>query len=59
MLGDLPGERLDAAVAALTAEGIEASAAPCNVADPDQLEALAETAFTALGRVDLVLNNGA
>ena len=57
VLGDLPGERLDAAVAALTAEGIEASAAPCNVADPDQLEALAETAFTALGRVDLVLNN--
>lgn len=57
VLGDLPGERLDGAVAALIAAGIDAKAVPCDVSDLAQVEALAEAAFAALGRVDLVFNN--
>lgn len=57
MLADLPGDRLDAARAALAAEGIETLAQPCDVSNLDQVEALAEIAFAKLGRVDLVFNN--
>lgn len=57
LLADLPGERLDAAVAALSETGIEALAEPCDVSDLAQVEALAEAAFDRLGQVDLVFNN--
>ena len=57
MLADLPGERLEAACAALAAEGIEALVQPCDVSNLDQVEALAEAAFAKLDRVDLVFNN--
>lgn len=57
ILADLPGERLDGAVAALVEGGVEATGIACDVADLEQVEALAEAAFAALGRVDLVFNN--
>lgn len=57
ILADLPGERLDNAAAMLRADGLDAIAVPCNVADLGQVENLAESAFAALGRVDLVFNN--
>ena len=57
VLADLPGERLDAAVAALVSEGRDASGIACDVSDADQVEALADAAFAKLGRVDLVFNN--
>lgn len=57
VLADLPGEQLDAAVAELKAEGIEALGEGCDVRELDQVEALAEAAFARLGRVDLVFNN--
>jgi NAD(P)-dependent dehydrogenase (short-subunit alcohol dehydrogenase family) len=57
MLADLPGERLDAALASLAGSGIEALAQPCDVADLGQVEALAEAAFTRFGAVGLVFNN--
>lgn len=57
VLADLPGERLDAAVAALATMGIEAIPHACDVSDLVQVEALADAAFAALGRVDLVFNN--
>ncbi|MBN8485534.1 MAG: SDR family NAD(P)-dependent oxidoreductase [Sphingomonadales bacterium] len=57
VLADLPGERLDAAVAALASAGCDAIAMGCDVADLAQVEALAEAAFAALERVDLVFNN--
>ncbi|MFZ9394932.1 MAG: SDR family NAD(P)-dependent oxidoreductase [Erythrobacter sp.] len=53
MLADLPGERLERAVA--TIEGALGQA--CDVADLAQVEALAEAAFAQLGEVHLVLNN--
>lgn len=57
MLADLPGERLEAAGAALAAQGVVVFVQPCDVADLAQVEALAEAAFAKLGRVDLVFNN--
>ncbi|MFW2351189.1 SDR family NAD(P)-dependent oxidoreductase [Qipengyuania sp.] len=53
MLADLPGDRLEQAVASI--EG--ALAQPCDVAEPDRVEALADTAFERLGTVELLLNN--
>jgi NAD(P)-dependent dehydrogenase (short-subunit alcohol dehydrogenase family) len=44
VLADLPGERLDAAVAALRSEGIDAEGADCDVSDPGAVGALAERA---------------
>lgn len=57
LLADLPGERLDMAVAALGDAGVEAGAQACDVADAAQVEALAEAAFERFGKVDLVFNN--
>lgn len=57
VLADLPGERLDAALAQLAVAGVDAQGIGCDVADLDQVEAMAEQAVAALGRVDLVLNN--
>jgi NAD(P)-dependent dehydrogenase (short-subunit alcohol dehydrogenase family) len=57
VLADLPGDKLDAALAQLAAAGADAQGIACDVADLAQIEAMAEQAFAALGRVDLVLNN--
>jgi NAD(P)-dependent dehydrogenase (short-subunit alcohol dehydrogenase family) len=57
VLADLPGDKLDAALAQLAAAGADAQGIACDVADLAQVEAMAEQAFAALGRIDLVLNN--
>lgn len=41
----------------LRGDGHEAHAVPCDVTDPDQVEALAEAAAERLGRVDVLVNN--
>lgn len=56
VLGDLPGERLDRAVAVLASKGLEVIGHGCDVSVLDEVEQLAEVAF-ALGPVDLLLNN--
>jgi len=53
ILADLPGERLEQAAASIKG----AIAQPCDVSDLDQVEALAEAAFSQLGEVHLLLNN--
>ncbi|MEX0342775.1 MAG: SDR family NAD(P)-dependent oxidoreductase [Erythrobacter sp.] len=53
LLADLPGEKLERAAAAI--DGALAHA--CDVAEPAQVDALADAAFTALGTVELLLNN--
>lgn len=53
MLADLPGEKLDKAAGSIPG----AVAHPCDVSDPEQVEALAEAAFAQLGEVHLVLSN--
>ncbi|MFC0590546.1 SDR family NAD(P)-dependent oxidoreductase [Novosphingobium aquiterrae] len=57
LLADLPGERLEAAVSALTDEGINACGQACDVSDLAQVEALAQAAFARFGDVGLVFNN--
>jgi NAD(P)-dependent dehydrogenase (short-subunit alcohol dehydrogenase family) len=57
MLADLPGDRLAAAQGDLAAAGVDALVQPCDVADLAQVETLAEAAFGAFGRIDLVFNN--
>jgi NAD(P)-dependent dehydrogenase (short-subunit alcohol dehydrogenase family) len=54
VIGDLPGERLDATAAEL---GESALAVGCDVSDQAQVEAFAETAFDWHGQVDFVLAN--
>ena len=43
----------------LRARGVEAVAAPGDVTDPDQVEALADAALAAYGRIDVWVNNAA
>lgn len=57
VLADLPGDRLDSAVAVLTGQGLDVAGIACDVAYLPQVEQLAEAAFAHLGQVDLVLNN--
>lgn len=57
VIGDLAGDRLESARAALGAQGIDVVAQPCDVASLADVEALAERAFSAWGQVDLVFNN--
>jgi len=56
-LVDLPGPRLDAAVAALQANGAEVMAQPTDVANPAEIAALRDAAFARFGQVNLLLNN--
>jgi NAD(P)-dependent dehydrogenase (short-subunit alcohol dehydrogenase family) len=51
LVADLAGERLEA----LSGEGF--STHPCDVSDLAQVEVLADTAFDALGSVELLINN--
>lgn len=50
-------ERLDAAVAAFTEQGLEAVSAVCNIRDEDQVAAAVKTALDTWGRLDFVVNN--
>lgn len=55
VLADLPGDRLDAAVAGLRAEGIDAEAAPCDVSDGAAVAVLADRA-AARGRFGVLVH---
>lgn len=57
VIGEPRQTRLDEAVASLKAEGVNASAFPLDVADPNQLAIFAEQAFSAFGEVAMVVNN--
>ena len=63
VVADLPGEELDRTVDALKAisprgpDGI--LKAPTDVADPDQVQRLRDTAMTRFGKVNLLANNAA
>lgn len=57
VLADLPGDKFDAALAQLAAAGVEVHGLACDVSDLGQVESMADQAFAALGRIDLVLNN--
>ena len=50
-------EKLDEAVAKLRAEGIEAAGFACDVAEYDQVEALADFAEATYGGADAIMNN--
>lgn len=53
MLADLPGEALDRAAHDVP----DALAQPCDIADPAQVDGLADAAFAALGTVELLLTS--
>lgn len=57
VLADVERPALDAAVAALRADGMEAHGVPCDVRALDQVVALADEAFDRLGAVHVVFNN--
>jgi NAD(P)-dependent dehydrogenase (short-subunit alcohol dehydrogenase family) len=57
VLADIEPTALDQAVATLGDQGCEVIGIPCDVADRDAVEALADRAFDAMGAVDIVFNN--
>jgi len=50
-------DHLDAAAKTLAQHGTKVHAAPCNVADADALKAYIDAASTALGGLDILINN--
>jgi len=56
-LSDLPGQALDAAVAALSAQGLDVLAAPCDVASEAGLVGALDAVAARWGRVDVLVNN--
>jgi len=50
-------DKLDKAVAELKSRGVEAAATTCDVADYEQVEALADFAWQTYGGADVILNN--
>jgi NAD(P)-dependent dehydrogenase (short-subunit alcohol dehydrogenase family) len=58
VLADIDQAALDRAVASLAADGVEATGAVTNVADPEALHALKQGA-DALGEVSVIMNNAA
>ncbi|MGI9326311.1 MAG: SDR family NAD(P)-dependent oxidoreductase [Pseudomonadales bacterium] len=57
VIGEPREGRLLEAVAELTKLGIQAKSCPCDVTQPEQMEAFADFAFAAFGAVGLVVNN--
>ena len=57
VLADVEQDALDAAVEGLRSEGIEAHGVICDVRSLDQMSAMADAAFDALGAVHIVFNN--
>jgi 3-hydroxybutyrate dehydrogenase len=56
-LSDRPGSALDAALAAMAAQGLEALAAPCDVTSEAELNAAVDAAASRWGRLDILVNN--
>jgi NAD(P)-dependent dehydrogenase (short-subunit alcohol dehydrogenase family) len=57
VLADIDAERLDAAVAALTATGATVLGRRTDVTKPDQIQALADAAYAHFGAVHVLCNN--
>ena len=57
VLADVEAPRLEEAAEALRAKGARVLAVRCDVSRGDEVEALAERAWSELGRVDVVCNN--
>ncbi len=57
VLGDVDRPALDEAVAALRADGFNAHGVVCDVRHLDEVDRLADEAFTLLGAVHIVFNN--
>ncbi|SED53599.1 SDR family NAD(P)-dependent oxidoreductase [Streptomyces sp. TLI_105] len=57
VLADIAAERLAEFAGELSATGAEITAVVTDVADPASVEALADTAYTRFGAVDLLVNN--
>jgi NAD(P)-dependent dehydrogenase (short-subunit alcohol dehydrogenase family) len=57
MLADIAADRLDAAVRQLRSRGATAYGFPVDVSSADEVEALAAAAESALGSVDVLVNN--
>lgn len=57
LVAEMRQDRIDEAVESLRALDIEAHGARCDVRERDQVEALADRAWQALGRVDVLVNN--
>ena len=57
VLADIDAARLDATVAAFTAQGIEAIGVRTDVSKADQVDHLAELAFERFSNVHLLCNN--
>ncbi|MFF0554963.1 SDR family NAD(P)-dependent oxidoreductase [Streptomyces sp. NPDC004266] len=57
VLADIAAERLAGFAGELSATGAEVTAVVTDVADPASVEALADTAYTRFGAVDLLVNN--
>ncbi len=56
-LSDRPGPALDAAVARLTGDGLEAMAIPCDVTREAELDGAIDAAAARWGRLDILVNN--
>lgn len=50
-------DELAAAKAQLSAQGIEAAVVACDVAQPEAIEALVDSAMATLGHIDILINN--
>jgi 3-oxoacyl-[acyl-carrier protein] reductase len=57
VINDVDGELLDGAIAELGAGGKFAMAAPADVTCPDEVARVVEHTLTALGRIDILVNN--
>lgn len=57
VLADIAADRLAAFAEELRAAGAEVEAVVTDVAEPASVEALADTAYTRFGTVDLLVNN--
>ena len=57
MIAEPDQSRLEAAVGVLEEQGIDATYCVCDVAQLTQVEELAEAAWNAFGRVDMIFNN--
>jgi NAD(P)-dependent dehydrogenase (short-subunit alcohol dehydrogenase family) len=57
VLADVEATALEASVAALKAEGIDAAGVQCDVRSLEQVQAMADEAFRLLGAVHVVFNN--
>jgi NAD(P)-dependent dehydrogenase (short-subunit alcohol dehydrogenase family) len=57
VVSDLDQARAAAAAAEVSSAGGQAAAARCDVASDDEVRALADTALSAFGRVDIVMSN--